>query len=754
MAGMKPGPKRIFTDRESADRNRVRNAKRAKKAARSGQNIGLPPAVVDWDRRNACRHDLPLFLKTYLAAAFPKPFCPDHLAAMGKAQQAVLRGGLFAQAAPRGDGKTERTKGTALWAVLYGHRRFVLAIGATGPHSEELLDGIRFYLETSGALILDDDGKFTGFSPGNFPLLFEDFPEAVYPILSLEGEARRQGGQRCGGDDETAEKTKIHWGGNQVTFPTVPAGNWIDGKTIGPPPSAGAIIRVSSITGRLRGFNVNGLRPDLVLPDDPQTDESASSPAGNAKLERILAGAVLGLAGPGQKIAGIMPCTVIQQGDAIDNILSHDKHPEWDSSRTKMVYAFPKRLERDTEKPTDPSWEEYRDIRFNYNPQAAGDDKTRAAEDATLYYLRNHEALSEGAVISWPERFASDELDAVQHAMNLFYQDKRAFFAEYQNDPLPPDLGDQKEMSRDEIAGKLSGVARGVVPLDTENLIAFVDVQSNMLFYVVAAWRGDFTGYVVDYGTYPKQARGYFTKADASPTLAHVTGVQGLEAQIRKGLETLVAGLIESKWPREGSGVESRIDRVFIDSGFQAELIYQFCRRSTHAAILQATKGTYVGAASKKGIAEGKPKPGDRHGLEWVLPGAKESRGVKLLSFDTNFWKSFVHSRLAVPLGSAGCLSLFGKDATAHRLIADHLTSEYRTRVASKMREVDEWKVKPGNPDNDFFDCLVGCTMGASVVGAALKNVHDGAKRPIQAAPPRSLSEMKAAAAAKRMGAA
>src|SRR4029079_6571113 len=57
--------------------------------------------------------------------------------------------------------------------------------------------------------------------------------------------------------------------------------------------------------------------------------------------ESILAGAVLGMAGPGRKISGIMPCTVIRPGDMADNILDRNKHPEWSGDRMQMGYSFP-----------------------------------------------------------------------------------------------------------------------------------------------------------------------------------------------------------------------------------------------------------------------------------------------------------------------------------------------------------------------------------------------------------------------------
>ena len=58
------------------------------------------------------------------------------------------------------------------------------------------------------------------------------------------------------------------------------------------------------------------------------------------------------------------------------------------------------------------------------------------------------------------------------------------------------------------------------MPVGCNHLTMFIDVQAKLLFYVVAAWEDDFTGYVVDYGTYPDQKRPYFTLRDARRTLA------------------------------------------------------------------------------------------------------------------------------------------------------------------------------------------------------------------------------------------
>jgi len=116
------------------------------------------------------------------------------------------------------------------------------------------------------------------------------------------------------------------------------------------------------------------VRPTLVVLDDPQTDESARSLSQCATRESILAGAVLGLAGPGTKISGIMPCTVIRPGDMADAILDRDRHPEWNGQRTKLVYAFP----------TDEAlWKRYAEVRAESLRQGHGGEELRPRSTAT-----------------------------------------------------------------------------------------------------------------------------------------------------------------------------------------------------------------------------------------------------------------------------------------------------------------------------------------------------------------------------------
>lgn len=660
-----------------ADYEAVKERSRARAASLSkqGRNVTQYHDVVHPLERTRAETDFRFFCENYFPLTFHLPWSTDHLRVIERIEEAVLHGGLFALAMPRGSGKTTIAECACLWAVLFGHRDFVALIGASEEHAEEMLDSLKMELE------------------GN-DQLYDDFPEVCEFIRLLEGIANR-----CAGQMYNLERTHIVWTAREIVLPTIPKSA-----------ASGAIIRVAGITGRIRGMKYKRadgqtVRPSLVVLDDPQTDDSARSLSQCAYRERVLAGAVLGLSGPGKKISGIMPCTVIRPADMADNILDRDKHPEWNGQRTKMIYVFP----------TDEKlWSRYAEVRAE-SLRAHGD-----LRDATAFYIANRAAMDEGAVVAWPERFNHDEASAVQHAMNLKLQDEAAFHAEYQNEPLPETAADEDLLSADQIAAKTNGMERGDVPLGANHLTMFVDVQQSLLYYVIAAWDDDFTGYVVDYGTYPDQQRAYFTLRDARRTLGSAAKNAGMEGAIYAGLEALTGRCLSRLWRRD-DGAEMRIERCLIDAnwGASTDLVYQFCRQSAHAGIVMPSHGRFVGASSIP-FSEYKRKTGDRVGLNWRIPNVQGKRAIRHLVFDTNYWKSFAHARLVVPMGDHGCLSLFGRDSELHRLMAEHLTAEYRVKTTGRGRTVDEWKLRPERTENHWLDCLVGCAVAASLQGAVL----------------------------------
>jgi hypothetical protein len=409
----------------------------------------------------------------------------------------------------------------------------------------------------------------------------------------------------------------------------------------------------------------------------------------------------------------VMPCTVIRPGDVADSLLDKEKHPEWNGERTKMVYHFPV---------NEKLWARYAEVRAE-SLRVHGD-----LRDATAFYEANRAELDEGSIVAWHERFNHDEKSAIQHAMNLKLQDEAAFFAEYQNEPLPEKTADEGLLTPDQIAAKVNGHKRGEVPIGCSHLTMFIDVQGKLLYYLVAAWADDFTGCVLDYGSYPDQRRTYFTLRDSQKTLQGVVKGAGLEGAIYAGLESVTAQYLNREWPRD-DGAMMRIGQCLIDAnwGTSTDVIYQFCRSSPHATILLPAHGRFVGASSRP-FHEYAKRPGDRVGLNWRVPNVQGKRAVRHVLFDSNYWKTFIHARLSVPLADKGNLSLYGRDPESHRLLADQLTAEYRVRTVGRGRTVDEWKLRPENFDNHWLDCLSGCAVAASILGAILPGTDQNSR--------------------------
>ena len=684
-------------EREPRDYEAMKEAARARNAELSaiGRDIGEIPEVIDPDRKARAGTDFRFFCEAYFPETFSLPWSDDHLKVIAKIETAVLRGGLFAMAMPRGSGKTTLAETACIWAMLTGAQQFVCLIGSDAGHARSMLESIKVEFETNERLL-------------------EDYPEAVFPIHALERIHNRAKGQLCGG-----KATRIVWTADEIVLPTIAGSK-----------ASGAIIRVAGIESRIRGMKFKradgrAVRPSLVVLDDPQTDESARSDMQVRARMETLTGAILNLAGPGQKISGIMPCTVIRPGDMADQILDRDKHPAWQGERTRLVYVFPT---------NEKLWDKYAQIRAD-SFRNDGD-----GNEATEFYRKHRKEMDAGAVIAWPERHNGDELSAIQSAMNLRLQDERAFWAEYQNQPLPQEEGEGDQLSADAIAAKTNGLQRGVVPIGASHLTMFIDVQGKLLFHTVVAWEDDFTGYLVDYGTYPDQQRPVFALREVQKTLARVAPGTGMEGSIYAGLEKLTDAYLAKRWRRD-DGAEMRIERCLIDAnwGQSTDVVYQFCRQSAHAGLIMPSHGRYVGASSVP-FSEYKRKKGERVGLHWRVPTVQGRRQVRHVLIDTNYWKSFVHARLAVAMGDPGSLSLFGRKPSEHQLLAEHLTAEYRVKTEARGRIVDEWKIRAGGPDNHWLDCLVGCAVAASILGAVLPGT-DAKAAPARA--PLRLSELR-----------
>ncbi|MBR4834715.1 MAG: phage terminase large subunit family protein [Thermoguttaceae bacterium] len=670
----------------------IRNAARdrASESVRAAQEIGELPSVKNPERRAKAEASFLYFCQAYFGNLFYLAWSEIHFQIVAKIERVVRNGERFALATPRGTGKTTFSVLAVLWAALTGKTDYVVLIAASSDRAQNLLETIKTWLETNAELAAD-------------------FPEVCVPIRKLERVAHRQKGQRYLG-----VPTRIEWGANKIVFPTLEGAR-----------TSGVVIQCAGMSGaEIRGLQharADGtlVRPTLAFVDDPQTRDSARSKAQTDVREQIIKADILGMAGPGKKIALLITTTVVCENDLACRLLDRKKNPGFRGEKYRLLESPPTNAAL---------WDEYRAI---LEAELANDGD---GSQATEFYRANREAMDEGAVASWPARHNDDELSGIQFAMNLKFRDEAAFMSEYQNEPVVVDEGDGEVLSAEEIVAKTSGCGRGAAPTESQILTGFVDVHKDLLFWAAVAWERDFGGAVVDWGVYPEQPKRDFCRlADASPTLLDAHPGAGLEGAIYGALKALTDKMIGDGVPRD-DGLIMRFDRVLIDAnwGQSTDVVYRFCRRSPHGAILTPSHGVYVGASSRP-FSDYRRKRGDLIGPHWRVPAEPGSRNVRRVLIDANFWKSFVHGRLATPEGDVGSLSLSGEERERAAL-AKHLTAEYRVAVKREdsERRVDEWKIRRGRPDNHWFDCLVGCAVGASMSGAVLPTSRNAEPEPTE----------------------
>lgn len=671
--------------RYNAHRNRMAAREKSKSAA--GREIGPIPPPLNIARRRKTVKNLKLFLETYLPRWFPKKWSKDHLRIIRKIQQAVLIGGFQAIAMPRGSGKTTICNGAALWAALNGHHQFLMVLHANEKKAEACLDILKLEIEIN-------------------PLLAEDFPEVCFPVHCLERIANRAKGQTSLG-----VPTYLEWAGDKLVLPTTPGSA-----------SAGVVILVGglqeAIRGALHAHPETGrlIRPSFALIDDPQTTATARSEVECDTREKLIRADLLGTAGPGEPFSALMPCTVIEPNDVATRFLDRERNPEWRGERCKMLVKFPSGMEL---------WEEYDAVRRRCLKDAEDDETDEAINNEELYrecnefYAAHRAAMDAGAEVSWEERKYPWELSAIQHALNLFLRDPVTFYSEFQNDPQAALETDEDLLTAREIAHKLSGLERFRIPEGCQYVTGFVDVHKRILYYALTAWTPSFDGYVIDYGTYPKQRHPYFTERTARPTLADLFPKRGLEGTMYAGIEACCNHLFKLKLKRD-DGARMPINLVMIDSAYKPDVVFRYCAASPYEARVAPSLGRKIGPDQLQ-LSRCKPRKGEHIGLEWTIPAAS-GRQVRQVQYDTWFWKTFLHRRLSTALGDRGSLSLFGqlqhgRPDVDHDFFADHLLAQYSTPLTGK-RTVDVWKLKPGQSQDHWLDVLTGCTAGASVMGS------------------------------------
>lgn len=641
--------------------DREKNIVRKRNLNASVRDIYPLPICADPVMRARCDESLLFFLLHCFPNRWPIPFGDAHLDYIKDLEDMINFGGQRAVGMPRGSGKTTIFEPAVIWASITGRQPYTVALAATKPLSEQIHKNIRTELE------------------GN-ERLYELYPEAIHPFKMLEGTNRRALSQTHRG-----QLTYVEFG-QSIVYGRVGA------------VSDGCVIVHASMDSSFRGLarllpDGRKIRPTLVLIDDVLTDKKAISPAANQKIEGLIEGAILKLAGPDVTIACLFSGTIIQKGDVVDTYLNRKKKPMWRGKRTPFFYKMPDNMG---------TWEKWKEI---YIAEIAEAEKPEHCVQSQAYYIAHREAMDAGASVSWPGRMKKGDLSTIYYGMREWAEDPVSFEAEFQLAPTDRfALTTTTRLKEDDLQKMLAATAQGERPKDEHVLTCGIDFNQNALSWQVWAWTKS-TSTLVDYGFWPEQPTRYFKMRDAQQTIERRYPAADYSASASMALEALLTHLRERYQPAA----------TLIDCNWQPSeaAVFTNCKkfaRETLAIYLPA-RGKYVGPSAAP-MSEWKKLKGEVVGDGWRIT---TKDGQTYAIHDPNYHKSTLH-RLWVN-GRMAVYNPRQASPNHHRCWAEHRCSEYATQLTSAVRTTEEWKQLPNYPDNHLLDCEVLAHVANGIIG-------------------------------------
>lgn len=625
------------------------------------------PEVVNPARRAEALADPILFLRTYFPERYKLEFGPHHLFMIESIIRIAQTGGRQAVAAPRGCGKSEITKGLLVYLVLSGLIKFPLAVAATSTLARRLFRDFRSKFATNQRL-------------------YEDFPEVCHPVRCLDGAPQRAARQHIEG-----RLTNIVWTSNDyVRFPDVPGSEF-----------AGVKMAYFGLDAAFRGCNIDGDRPDFVLIDDPETEESAKSDDQIQDREEVLDKDIAGLAGQTSSMA-IVTLTTVQNAKCLSfKLTDRTIKAAHNGVRFGLIKSWPKRMDL---------WEEY--ISLRRANQEAGDPYGCGA----VQFYEDNRADMDDDVEMLVDFFVPVEVDGRQMVLSAIQQcfnkicdtSLSAFKSEYQNDPDPDEQPDTVGLTAGKVASRISGLLQGEKHPDTQYVTVGLDVGKYYSHWCKIAWHGNAIGHVIDYGV--METPGMMT-------------ADNKQAVINALLPALLQWRIDIM-------ADGDVDFCLIDSGDFTEAIYEFVR-TVGGTPFAAAKGW-----SSNRITMPKPSQEKKPFTECyasLLPAEK----LWLYNVNSEYWKQWVHERFATAtldeqqLPNPGTLSLFSapNDRRRHLSYSQHIVAEERRDIFDPKGKgmVRKWVVV--NKNNHYLDatalaCVAAGCLGVRVVPrVTLENV-------------------------------
>ena len=673
----------LVAEKSLAKKSGDRTAAERKARQRERENAFTVLEPGDMATRESCRLDLAKFGWTYCRNLLNHQ--PSEAMVRGfilPLQNVILYGGMNIVQQPRGIGKTTWMKIAMIWAVVYGHKRFVMTVAATRDHAKSINEQILRTFESSDALS-------------------RDFPALVAPIRALAGNWRKASTQKFEG-----RPTRMVNSDGYIVLPTI----YRTGTDLPVEVGAGAVFYTAGIHGAVRGIGVENQRPDIVLLDDPQTREEAESAAGSDKLERLIEGDIQGNFGQTDVRSMVMAITPIRPGDIASRFSDRRLHPTWGSSKQPYI----------TERSDgfDALFQGYRqayadDVAAQRALAARGEAPTPdvAWAASTRFYVENREAFA-GTVVVDPLNFNRFELDAVHHILNVraSYRDQSLFEAELQMDVAGESGGDA--LDPDEVAARVNGYRRGILPPGTFDCTAFIDVNTAAkagLRWQVQAFGPDGRTALVERGMFPEDGSA-LVPPHADPATKHDL--------IKRGIWTVVRKIVQLQL-RHPNGTRVFPVALGVDAGYAPDAVHEAVAEIANNVVLHGMDlFCTLGRSWSQYMNFRKADEREVVSKDHVYAGVSLKRvngkvyARKYLGVHADFWREVAQKALRGDVGSAGTMSLFGTSSSMHRDWANEVCYEVLMRTYREERKPFRmaWEWSNTNPGhNHAMDCTYNC---------------------------------------------
>jgi hypothetical protein len=622
------------------------------------------PSEESLARRAILEADLLKWSEYYFADILYDESGQIHIDACRELQYRLENGGRKAKCLPRGSGKSVIGETGCMWAALTGKRKFIVPIGSTVDNAQSYHDFVVTALTQNERI-------------------HEDYPEVTTFFHALEGSAHKAKYQI----DEREESTGIRL---KPKFIVLPNCKDKDGK---PYPAAMCVIAIKSIDSRFRGtkyVRIDGreVRPDFVLLDDIQDEETAASDVLSQKMEKKVVGAVLGLAGPRSKIACYFACTIQRPGDVSWLFLDRDRHPDFSGDNIPLFISWPKdHAERGG------LWQGYEEIWRD----TGAEDETRQAR-LNKYLQDNWKAMHEGAVTSWPTRVREGELSAIQTGMNLWLENGDQFFSEYQGAPVKEGVN-LYDISPETVLKRTTSRAPFELPEWNELITAATDINpSKALTTVVKSWGRDATNATIYYDRFEDSPLP--TNNDMSDTQK---GQIIYEALQRVGERLLQLPVKAKAWGIDGGGAQSNTARRFA---------YEWNRMHPEMQVV-----VMYGRGSKKELGSARNKDIRRVGRDesWLLKRGRDTQFglIEWVLWSADYWRDIMLRSWTCESGAPGGSTL---PRGNHHLFASHICSE-KLEWKGDQNGVTGYRYSAKHGDNDYADACNMCHVLADMQG-------------------------------------